>query len=185
MDLMRYKALAPSILVLCYKLRRTWEFIFSVLKMLWGNLWVYYSSMERTCGIPLLWGMVSDTWAPNTKGMRAFYASFQRNAQPPAVVGEGDSSAPHPDAPGGTGFFHGESLDLPGATLHRVPSMLPSSSWLVPKWSRAWMVGCGLLSPWSHILWDHPQLSWTWLQCCVTCRWSTSLSAAIFIVPLS
>ena len=93
MDLMRYMALAPSILVLCYKLRRTWEFIFSVLKMLWGNLWVYYSSMERTCGIPLLWGMVSDTWAPNTKGMRAFYASFQRNAQPPAVVGEGDSSA--------------------------------------------------------------------------------------------
>lgn len=45
--------------------------------------------------------------------------------------------------------------------------------------------GLRLVFPWSHILWDHPQLSGTLKQCHETNIQSPSLSPAIFIALFS
>lgn len=68
---------------------------------------------------------------------------------------EGASCAPHPAVPVSAGFFHGEDLDLPGASTAQrsLSSALLRSAGLG---RHTWRT---VFFPWPQIPWDHPQPS--------------------------
>ena len=60
-------------------------------------------------------GLERGTLTPNSLTAGTF-CFCPPNSHPLAILEGGASSAPHPAAPVSAGFFHGEALDLPGAS---------------------------------------------------------------------